>query len=85
MGGFLFIDSEQRLCMTLDDETIRKGDSVRAVVWTPAERRWGAPTRATYAAPARSADLAGFDPMVVETPALVGPAVWPIHWQRTPA
>jgi hypothetical protein len=81
MPGFLFFDAELRLCMTLDDETIRRGHQVRAVAWVSEERRWSAPTRAVYMRPAGSPQLAVFDPVAVRTPVEAeGAAIWPIHW-----
>lgn len=83
MAGFLFVDSERRLCMTLDDETIRRGHPVRAVIWVAEERRWSAPTRAVYVQPAGSPSLAVFDPVAARTPVEEGTgAIWPIHWSR---
>jgi hypothetical protein len=67
MAGFLFRDPEQRLCMTIDEETIRPGAGVRAVVWTPGLRRWGLPTFTIYSRPAAVATLD--DPAATRTPA----------------
>jgi hypothetical protein len=57
MPGFLFFDPGRRLCMTIDDETVRPGDHIRAVVWMTEDQQWGQPTQVPYERPARRADL----------------------------
>jgi hypothetical protein len=86
MAGFLFRDPEQRLCMTIGEETIRPGAGVRAVVWAPEDRRWGGATIATYSRPA-AATLD--DPAPIRTPALAASepgapvaTIWPLAWHR---
>jgi hypothetical protein len=85
MAGFLFRDSEQRLCMTIDEETIRPGAGVRAVIWAPGLKSWGLPTIATYSRPAGGATLD--EPAAVHTPARARlepgapvATIWPLTW-----
>jgi hypothetical protein len=84
MAGFLFRDPEHRLCMTIDEETIRPGTGIRAVIWAPGLKRWGLPTVATYSRPV-GATLE--DPAAVQTPARARlepgapmATIWPVTW-----
>ena len=60
--------------MTIDDETLRPGVSIRAVPWLVQQRRWGSPTEVGCQRLARLADLSQDELAALETPAAAGVA-----------
>ena len=69
MPGVVFFDLSHRLCMTIDDETLRPGVAIRAVPWLVQQRRWGPPTEVGCQRLARLSDLSGDELPALETPA----------------
>jgi len=70
MPGVVFFDKSRRLCMTIDDETVRPGSRVRAVVWRTVEADWGPPTEVPYGRAARLADLSDDQFVALDVPAV---------------
>jgi hypothetical protein len=71
MPGVVFFDQSRRLCMTIDEDTLRPGGEIRAVPWLAGQQRWGPPLEVACTRLARLADLSDEDLHALEVPAKV--------------